>query len=119
MSHPPQHAVSQIAGETCCDEQTRLQHTKSLTNCLYPFSSPSLLTRWLDSSVETMALMRVNVVTMPVRSAQLPLGHAVFHGIFLKKVSVEVQEARCTHHTTLLFPLGERGTFPLSARTPH
>lgn len=82
VSHPPQHAVSQMAGETCCDEP-KLSAAHNILGYLFlPIFFPSFLNRWLDSPVETMALMHVNVMTMPLCSVQLPVGHAVLHGIF-------------------------------------
>lgn len=56
-------------------------------------------TWWLKSSVKTTVFMHVNIMTMPVCAVQLPVGHAVLHGIL--KVSVEVKEVTFTQHTAI------------------
>lgn len=56
-------------------------------------------TCWLIICVETVVFLHVNIMTMLVCTVQLPVGHAVLHGIF--KVSVELKEVRCTQHTAI------------------
>lgn len=41
----------------------------------------------------------VNIMIMPVSTVQLPVGHAVLHGLL--KVSVGLKEVRCTKHAAI------------------